>query len=407
MCYIYLYIVSICKRENNYHTLLCICNCRCGHCKNLAPEWAKAAKTLTAANSPITLAKLDATAAKDTASKYGIQGFPTIKFFRGGKDSEYNGGRTEDEIVKWVNKKSGPAYTTLVTEDDLVKFQEKNEAFALGVYKNAESEHMKGMINLATMIDDELPVAVTTSEAIMKKLGVTKDTLVLLKAFDEKRQDMPADVEFDLAAVRQFLAANSYPLVQEFSQEAAKKIFKNSIQKHVLVFTDKDASNHKATIEAVRPAAEAHRGSVLVVNVPKTESRVMEFFGVTEDKLPTLYFADMSAPGGMKKFPYTGQFEAGAVKTFIGDVLTGKVKPTLKSEEPAPADTEGSVVVLKGKSFNDLVINNSKDVFVEFYAPWCGHCKSLGTSPQLPSHIIPSHITSSPTQSASAQHHIH
>lgn len=70
----------------------------CGHCKSLAPEWAKAAKKLTADGSPMKLAKVDATEEKSLGSKFEIKGFPTIKFFKNGKPTEYNGGRTEPGI---------------------------------------------------------------------------------------------------------------------------------------------------------------------------------------------------------------------------------------------------------------------------------------------------------------------
>lgn len=33
--------------------------------------------------------------------------------------------------------------------------------------------------------------------------------------------------------------------------------------------------------------------------------------------------------------------------------------------------------VAVAKNFDDIVINNGVDTLVEFYAPWCGHCKSL------------------------------
>ena len=351
--------------------------CRCGHCKNLAPEWAKAAKALKAKNSPMTLAKLDATVAKEAAEKFKVQGFPTIKMFRGGKDSEYQGGRTEAEIISWVDKKSGPAFHVLNSEEDLMSFQEKYEAFTLGLYKDTTSAHAEALKKLASDLEDDV-VAITSSDAIMKKLAVTKDTVVVLKTFDEKRNDLAADGAFDELAVKEFIVKSSTPLIQEFSQEAAKKIFKSPIQKHALVFTKKDAPYHAGVMDAIRPVAEAYKGEILAVTVPDTEARVLEFFGITADKLPTVYLADMSNPSGMKKYPFDGaKIETEPLKKFVADVLSGAVKPHLKSEDVAPEDTANPVVVLKGQSFADIVLNNDKDVFVEFYAPWCGHCKNL------------------------------
>uniref|UniRef100_A0A7S0R2Q6 protein disulfide-isomerase n=1 Tax=Chlamydomonas leiostraca TaxID=1034604 RepID=A0A7S0R2Q6_9CHLO len=72
----------------------------CGHCKNLAPEWEKAAKAM---KGTVTVAAVDADAHKDLGSEFGIQGFPTIKFLwmEGDKvkSADYNGGRTAKDII--------------------------------------------------------------------------------------------------------------------------------------------------------------------------------------------------------------------------------------------------------------------------------------------------------------------
>ena len=48
----------------------------------------------------------------------------------------------------------------------------------------------------------------------------------------------------------------------------------------------------------------------------------------------------------------------------------------MKSES-IPDDNDGPVTVIVGKNFNDVVNDDTKDVLIEFYAPWCGHCKAL------------------------------
>ncbi|KAL9692475.1 hypothetical protein quinque_015782 [Culex quinquefasciatus] len=50
----------------------------CGHCKNLAPHWAKAASEL---KGKVKLGALDSTVHTIKAQQFGIQGYPTIKFF--------------------------------------------------------------------------------------------------------------------------------------------------------------------------------------------------------------------------------------------------------------------------------------------------------------------------------------
>jgi len=79
---------------------------------------------------------------------------------------------------------------------------------------------------------------------------------------------------------------------------------------------------------------------------------------------------------GRQKYRFDQPFKVPNIKSFASEFLAGKLTPYVKSE-PIPADNSGPVKVVVGSTFDQIVSDPKKDVLVEFYAPWCGHCKSL------------------------------
>jgi protein disulfide-isomerase A1 len=167
-------------------------------------------------NSEILLAKVDATEETELAEKFEVRGYPTLKFFRNGKPSEYSGGRTADDLVKWLKKKTGPPALDLTTAEDAKKFKESAPVVVVGFFADKESDGAKVFLEVAAE-NDEHPFAIVTDKAIYSELDADKDGVVLFKKFDEGRNDFEGDLTNE--ALKKFIGANSLPLVVEFSHE--------------------------------------------------------------------------------------------------------------------------------------------------------------------------------------------
>ncbi|KAF4653858.1 hypothetical protein FOL47_010271 [Perkinsus chesapeaki] len=108
----------------------------------------------------------------------------------------------------------------------------------------------------------------------------------------------------------------------------------------------------------------------------------VKFFG--DDKSKALDYNGPRTADGLVKYSIS------QVKKAAKDRLAGKSKPKKakkdqsgggKSKGKADTPPEGNdedVIVLTGNNFEKLVMQDEKSVwFIEFYAPWCGHCKAL------------------------------
>jgi protein disulfide-isomerase A6 len=81
----------------------------CGHCKNLAPVYEELATAFESAKGKVQIAKVDADAERDLGKRFGVQGFPTLKWFDGKSDkpTDYNGGRDFEALTSFITDKTG------------------------------------------------------------------------------------------------------------------------------------------------------------------------------------------------------------------------------------------------------------------------------------------------------------
>ncbi|XP_017292352.1 protein disulfide-isomerase [Kryptolebias marmoratus] len=351
----------------------------CGHCKALAPEYAKAAGMLKAQGSGIRLAKVDATEETELAQEYGVRGYPTIKFFKGGdKESpkEYSAGRQADDFVNWLKKRTGPAVATLSEVTEAESLIADNEVAIIGFFKDAESDGAKTLEKAAEAVDD-IPFAMTSSDAVYSKFEVSKDGIILFKKFDEGRNTF--DGELTKEKLLAFVKSNQLPLVIEFTEQTAPKIFGGDIKSHILMFLPKTASDFQDKMDQFKKAAEGFKGQILFIFIDSDiddNQRILEFFGLKKEECPAIRLITLEDE--MTKYkPESDTITAESITEFCNLFTAGKLKPHLMSQE-IPEDWEKNPVkVLVGKNFEEIAFNPSKNVFVEFYAPWCGHCKQL------------------------------
>jgi len=345
----------------------------CGHCKSLAPHFAAAAAELEPLGISLAKVNADTDENRPLASRFDVKGFPTLKVFRkGAAPTDYEGGRTTDTIVSYMKKQNQPAVSVVNTSADLQALTGGKDIVIVAFFDKEDSEEEKKFNALASTLRNTYTFAsVTGQPSLASEHGAEgAHSVVLFKPFDEKKNVFTAaEIETLETSIKKFAT----PLVDEIGPTNYKKYVESGIPLAYLFIKPSEKDTY---LPELKTLAETTRGQISWVWIDGEKfMRHGENLGLSGKVTPAFVIEELSS-GLHYVFDEAKTVNAESLKDFTSKYLSKELEPSIKSEE-IPASNDGPVKVVVRKSFDQVVLDTTKHVFIEFYAPWCGHCKTL------------------------------
>lgn len=307
-----------------------------------------------------------------------------MKLFRKGVVAgDYDSGRDANSIVSYMRKHSGPSSKKVETVEEAKKLVARSEVSVIGIFPNTGSL-LDVFLKLADKHRENFRFLHTTSKEVGQAFGFPDSNKVLIQFAPHYESKLEGPIVFPyegvstVAAFEAFLLEHTAPLVGQYSATSKPRyeLLKSKtpgLPLFITYYKVDYANNVKSTNywrNRVLQVANKFKGKALFAIADKAEySQFLGELGVADRELAV----GLEHEG--KKYVMTPEFSVANFETFVNDFLAGSVLPHIKSEPIPTEQTDVKVVV--GRNFDEVVFDSKADILLEFYAPWCGHCKNL------------------------------
>lgn len=274
-------------------------------------------------------------------------------------------------ITSYMIKQSLPAVSTLAA-DSLEDFKKTDKVVVVAYFDAADKTSNETFSQVADKLRDDYPFGAISDAAVAEAEGVKVPAIVLYKDFDEGKAVFSE--KFDAEAIEKFAKTAATPLIGEVGPETYSDYMSAKIPL-AYIFAE-SPEERKELSEELKAVAEAHRG---VINFATIDAKQFGAhagnLNLKPDQFPAFAIQHIEKN---QKFPFDQEKKLTKkdIEKFAKDFVDGKLEPSIKSEE-IPESNDGPVTVVVAKNYEEVVLDDSKDVLIEFYAPWCGHCKAL------------------------------
>eukprot|EP01012_Entosiphon_sulcatum_P025992 TRINITY_DN3138_c0_g1_i1.p1 TRINITY_DN3138_c0_g1~~TRINITY_DN3138_c0_g1_i1.p1 ORF type:complete len:508 (+),score=117.04 TRINITY_DN3138_c0_g1_i1:47-1525(+) len=348
----------------------------CGHCKEFAPKWEKLAEVF---NGRAVLAKVDATEDLELAEEFNkyVQGYPSILLFKKGRKDpvKFDGNNEIDEVADFIASWEGPAVTQLKTWDELVAFR-ANKLAAVGYFPQGSAKAEREFAAVADALRADYKfAAVSEATALLWQERPFEGGRVAVYVFHASEKPSSALKGWDSKAeLTKWLNNAVLPPVSYLVTPKLEGLATNRKLPIVRVWHHEE--HNKELRENLNVLAEEYpeKFFFLTYHAPKA-NWIMKDYSLDPEKDGVCI---TSTKGRKYCLAQETAITRDTVRQFLEDFLAQKLIQVFKSQPLSEAVTTSGLTVLTGQTFTrDVTENTNRDILIEFYAPWCGHCKQL------------------------------